>query len=413
MRTRFTLGILLLAVTLAAGCKMHNAPPASRMMHPGPGVDGPGPGVLPPAMPGYGMEAMMPGPNVQILFARPESMQVRWDVGAIGYYDSLPLIVPGRTNFPQGGVYRLKLTSIQGRVGVELYPTLEIGPVTPRTGAYLDHNAIPIQFTAEDFDQVLSGNFVTKVIYLPDPEFQQLALGDVDTLVSTRLDAGVDPVVEADRRGAILAIVRIGNKDEQLPEAIGGGDGYVVPVGHSTADPGAVPEGGDYNSAAVGPQGNAMPVAYDQSALAGSVGGPSGFAGGAPPMQIAAGHSAIPNYISGVTAPPWGMTTSGTPIGLPGPPHIPFGGPAGLKRHKIRNFTPRFFPQPTRRVNMYVRQKPGMSYPRPANNMFIRENAMHLVPRFRQPVGDKVQLFNSFTPYAGERHGGAYCPDCQ
>ena len=71
--------------------------------------------------------------------------------------------------------------------------------------------------TEEDFDQVLSGNFVTKVIYLPDAEFQELALAGVETLVSTRLDPGVDPIVEADRRGSILAIIRIGNKDLQIP----------------------------------------------------------------------------------------------------------------------------------------------------------------------------------------------------
>ena len=59
---------------------------------------------------------------------------------------------------------------------------------------------------------------MTKVIYLPDPEFQELALAGVETLVSTRLDPGVDPIVEADRRGAILAIVRLGNKDLQVAE---------------------------------------------------------------------------------------------------------------------------------------------------------------------------------------------------
>ncbi len=104
-----------------------------------------------------------------------------------------------------------------GRPGVELYPTIEVAPSTPRTDAYLAHNAIPVQFTEEDLDQVLSGNFVTKVIYLPDAEFQELALAGVETLVSTRLDPGVDPIVEADRRGTILAIVRVGNKDLEIP----------------------------------------------------------------------------------------------------------------------------------------------------------------------------------------------------
>ena len=134
-----------------------------------------------------------------------------------GLFDSQPLICPLRYNFPRGAVYRLKMSGIPGRPGAELYPTLEVGPMMPRTEAFLAHNAIPVQFTEEDFDQVLTGNFVTKVIYLPDPEYQELALAGVETLVSTRLDPGVDPIVEADRRGAILAIVRLGNKDLQVP----------------------------------------------------------------------------------------------------------------------------------------------------------------------------------------------------
>ena len=241
------------AMLTALGCVTpieHNLPPAERLMHPGPGVDGPGPGVMiPPASPlGAGMCMMPPvaQQNVQILFAEPEGMQVRWDVASEGGFDSTPLVVPGRQNFPQAAIYRLKLTNIVGREGVELYPTLEIGPTTPRTEAYLAHNAIPVQFTEEDFDQVLTGNFVTKVIYLPDPEFQELALAGVETLVSTRLDPGVDPITEADRRRAILAVVRLGNKDVELPGANGAAspsipvrqpDGTVMPTSYTTPRP--------------------------------------------------------------------------------------------------------------------------------------------------------------------------------
>ena len=100
-----------------------------------------------------------------------------------------------------------------------------------------------MQFTEEDFDQVLSGNFVTKVIYLPDPEFQELALAGVETLVSTRLDPGVDPIVEADRRGAILAIVRLGNKDLQAPGGQASEDGVTPASYQSLGDHGrAAPE---------------------------------------------------------------------------------------------------------------------------------------------------------------------------
>lgn len=158
-------------------------------------------------------------------------MHVHWDVASHGMFDSEPLIVPGRFNFPQGAIYRLKITDIPGYPGVELYPTLEVAPTVPRTEAFIAHNFIPFQLTDDDFKQVLSGNFVTKVIYLPDPQYQELALAGVETLVSTRLDPGVDPIVEADRRGSILAIIRVGNKDLQS----GGGagpEGDVVQAGY-------------------------------------------------------------------------------------------------------------------------------------------------------------------------------------
>ena len=222
-------GVCLLVMVMAAiGCHKpvaNNLPPSEMLAHPGPGVDGPGPGVLSyqPAIPPVAAAS-------QIYFVGPEGLTVQWDVTAPGRFDSEQLVAPARYNFPQGAMYRLKLANIPGRPGVELFPTLEVGPAMPRTEAFLAHNAIPVEFTDEDFDQVMTGNFVTKVIYLPDPEFQEMALAGVGTLVSTRLDPGVDPIVEADRRGAIMAIVRLGNKDLAIASATaemmpGGADG--------------------------------------------------------------------------------------------------------------------------------------------------------------------------------------------
>ncbi len=362
MKLRMSLWILSVAVTFTAlGCAMpyaHNLPPAQQLLEPGPGVGGPGPGVLPPMLP----PAMIPitMPTVQVLFAKPEAMQVRWDVSGVGLFDSTPLVVPGRQNFPQDGIYRLKITEI-GRPGVELYPTLEIGPTTPRSEAFLAHNAIPVQFTEEDIDQVLAGNFVTKVIYLPDPEFQDLALAGVDTLVSTRLDPGVDPIVEADRRGAILAVIRVGNKDIELA----GAEGAI---------------GGDAAAAA--------------AAYMGYPCGPGGY--GYPP-------SLPPNYVAGVTAPLYGMPMSGTPIGLPGPPHIPLGGPAGLNRHTIKNHTHMHIPEPVDHFQVHVRQQPGLSYPKPVHKVHIREQSIHPSLPFDQPHSNMHQRVG--TPYGGE-----YCP---
>jgi hypothetical protein len=171
----------------------------------------------------------------QIYFLDPDGMNIGWQTGTgpngERTYLSTQLVLPARYNFNQGYIYRLKLSNIPGRQGVTLYPTIEVAPTTPATDAYLAHNAIPVQFTAEDFDQVIDGgNFVTKVIYLPDPKYQELAVSGVETLVSTRLEPGVDPILEADKRGTILLIVRLGAIDLEMPSAPVGGPVVGVPV---------------------------------------------------------------------------------------------------------------------------------------------------------------------------------------
>ena len=405
----------LLAATaiLATGCVpvRHNLPPEQRLMNPGPGVGGPGPGVLappsvapgmlggammgaggmmdagrraptpaaPPAAPtldtsaaagvgdidlvnytnGMGMHipsgggilppgGMMPPvpPTMQVTLAQPEGMQVRYDATGGGGFDSEPLVVPARQNFPQGGLYRLKLTNIPAREGVELYPTVELAYANPRTGAYLAHNSVPLQFTEEDFDQVLTGNFVTKVIYLPDPDFQGPALAGIDTLVSTRLDPGIDPIVEADRRGSILAIIRLGDKDIEMSGSN---------ERHSRAGAMTPPIAG-------------LPMAFAPAMTEGCGNCP----GNGAPMP-----PALPGMISGVTAPQYGMPMSATPIGLPGPPHIPMGHPAGLKKHVMRNHTAVSVPRPVDKVKMNVRLQPGYSYPNPVSRVRITEQNIH------------------------------------
>jgi hypothetical protein len=164
----------------------------------------------------------------QIYFLDPNGMQIGWQngTGPNGERTYLPaqLTVPARYNFNQGYIYRLKINNIPGRAGVALYPSIEVAPTTPITDAYLAHNAIPVQFTSEDFDQVVDGgNFVTKVIYLPDPKYQELAVSGVETLVSTRLEPGIDPILEADKRGTILLIVRLGAIDLETPPQPGAG----------------------------------------------------------------------------------------------------------------------------------------------------------------------------------------------
>ena len=352
-------------------------PPAAMLHHPGPGVEGPGPGIIAPASYEAALEAAGVGggggtggiggtamaPTSQIGFIGPDGMQIRWDASMPGGFDSSPLVAPGRYDFPQGAIYRLKLTDIAGREGIELYPSLEVAPVTPRTAAYLAHNAIPFQITEEDLDQVTTGNFVTKVVYLPDPDYQELAVAGVETLVSTRLDPGCDPVVEADRRGSILAIIRIGNKDL---ESTGAGAGAAGGPLASGGGPGGAGGGG-----------------------ACGVAGPLGMPCGGDPSQLP------PAFVAGMTAPEYGMPRVGTPIGLPGPAHIPLGVPAGLQRHSITNHTKMHIPPPSRELRLHVQQHPGLSYPKPARHAYIAER--HDVPhvRLRQPWEDRTRFVDN------------------
>ena len=289
------------------------------------GVAGPGPGVLMSPMTGNPGTFGMPGgagPNgagaygnqmaqktSQIYFVGPDGMHVQWDT-ASGAYASEPLICPGNRDFPQNQLYNLKLTNIPGHAGEELYPTMEITNVSPKSEAYLAHSAVPIEFTPEDFAQVSTGNMVTKVIYLPKPEFQQLAIAGVNTLVSTRLDPGVDPVVEAGKQGTILAIIRMGNRKKSG----GSGGGGVVQAGFEDA-----PKRVTGDNAPIGNRFNT------RGAFASSIPG---------------------QYISGVNAPPYGAPMTPTSMGLAGPPVLPTGVGAGTRRYdfshqRVRTVTAR------------------------------------------------------------------------
>ena len=314
--------------------------------------------------------------GVQVLFSRPAAMQISYDVSGASAYDSVPIITPARQNFYEGGIYRLKITGVPGREGTELYPTLEIGPTTRRSAAYLAHNAIPIQFTEEDFDQVMTGNFVTKVIYLPDPEFQELALAGVETLVSTRLDPGLDPILEADRRGAILAVVRIGNKDMEIPgtlEALAAGDSSSF--GGQVAFANYLGGGAGCDDGACGGCDGAC-----GGGCGGSCGGAQSFYGPNSTPRGGHGPGGLPSALTG--AGQYGMPITGTPIGLPGPPHVPLGVPAGLKKHVIRNWTRHHIPDPVEKLKINVKQRPGLSYPQPPNRAWVVEDTIHSQPHY-------------------------------
>lgn len=153
----------------------------------------------------------------EVRFVGPAGMKISWP-GVYGEVRNNQIEAPGRYNFVQGSIYRLKLSDLPGRPGVDLYPTLEVVPANLRTDAYIAHSSVPLYFTEEDFEQVMGGNFLVKVIYLPNPQYADVAMtGGPEEVVSTRLEPGADPIAEACKRGSILLIIRMGNIDLEAP----------------------------------------------------------------------------------------------------------------------------------------------------------------------------------------------------
>ena len=360
----------------------YHAPPAEMMQRPGPMVDLPMPAIMPPLAPSPA--AMVPRTS-QVRFLGPEGMMVGWLAGP-GFAEN-QLMTPGRYNFNQGATYRLKATNIPGREGLVLYPTLQVYPAHPTTDAYLTHNSIPLVVTDEDLDQVETNNFVTKVIYLPEPKFQELAIAGVETLVSTRLDPGVDPVSEADRRGTIMAVLRIGNMDLEMP---GRDPDMIQAVSHTQVING---EQGQFMAPMpIGPAG------VDSAIPGGQVmGGPS--YPGQPPYNPIAGVGGVPM---------WGHPRTGTPIGLPGPPHMPYGGPAGLQSHTIQNNTKIDMGEPVDHFRATVEHRPGIKMPHPVKDVqYVEKHPVYGPNDLSYPAwygGGGGQMGGPAGP------DGAYCP---
>jgi hypothetical protein len=212
---------------------------------PGPGgMPSPGmplsPGMSPAAMAGPGGGGM-PYPNgavaalgaltgnytsqfsaarTSVRFIEPKGMKISWFIqGPDGRrsWNDRPLEAPATYNFAQAAIYRLRISDLADYPGVDLYPSLEVVPANAKAMTFLAHSSVPVSFTPDDLRMVACGNYVVKVIYLPDPQYQDIAVGGcLGELISTQLEPGVDPIAEACKRGSILVIVRLGNIDLEL-----------------------------------------------------------------------------------------------------------------------------------------------------------------------------------------------------
>jgi hypothetical protein len=111
-----------------------------------------------------------------------------------------------------GQVYRLRVTNIPLETGVEVYPTIElIDRVNPPAGMERRF-AIPIDLDLDDLREAAAGKFVTRIVYVEDPNSALPTAQEKDRIQWFDVGPGQDPLAVADQMGRPVAIIRLGSR---------------------------------------------------------------------------------------------------------------------------------------------------------------------------------------------------------
>ena len=109
-----------------------------------------------------------------------------------------------------GQVYRFRVMDIHRQAGSEVFPTIEVIDRLYAPPGEAQRFPIVVELTMEDLGYALDGKFVTRVIYLEDPQwavpFKQVPEGQNWFEVGP----GKDPLAIADQLGRPVAILRMG-----------------------------------------------------------------------------------------------------------------------------------------------------------------------------------------------------------
>ena len=129
-----------------------------------------------------------------------------------------PSQLPRKFGMLIGPVYRFRITGIPRYEGLEVYPTVEvIDRIYPPVGL---ENKFPIdiELTEEELEMALEGKFVTRVIYLENPDRALPVAEDPANQGFFEVKAYENPLEVADRLGRPVAILRMGGR---VPDASG------------------------------------------------------------------------------------------------------------------------------------------------------------------------------------------------
>lgn len=117
-----------------------------------------------------------------------------------------------------GQVYRLRVMNIPFAPGVEVFPTVEVINRLYTPPGLETRFPIVIDLTLEDMRLAADGKFVTRVIYLEDPQAALPVRENPRQQEWFEAPAGSDPLAMADQLGRPMAILRLGGR---LPDTNG------------------------------------------------------------------------------------------------------------------------------------------------------------------------------------------------
>jgi hypothetical protein len=109
-----------------------------------------------------------------------------------------------------GSVYRLRVTNIPQHEGFEVYPTVEVIDRTYPPVGQAAKFPIPIALAQDELEMALAGRFVTRVIYLEDPDNADPIARRGNEQAYFEVGDGENPLDVADALGRPVAILRMG-----------------------------------------------------------------------------------------------------------------------------------------------------------------------------------------------------------
>jgi len=123
-----------------------------------------------------------------------------------------PQPVPVRAGLLVGQVYRLCAINLPFQPGVEVFPTIEVIDRLYAPRGLEARFPVHIELPREDLEMAAQGKFVTRVIYVENPQAALPAQGIAVEQSWFDVAPGMDPLAVADTLGRPIAIVRMGGR---------------------------------------------------------------------------------------------------------------------------------------------------------------------------------------------------------